>query len=415
MGERGPIDEATLGDRYRIESLIARGGMADVYRAHDEVLDRPVAVKVFRPGTAEPERFRNETLLLAQLEHPHLVSLYDGGDHDGAPFLVMELCLDATMFDRMANGPLSSYDVAALGTGVADALAAVHDRGIVHRDVKPSNILFAVNGRAVLADFGVARIIDSTRLTAATDTVGTGAYFAPEQVTGGDVGPPADVYALGLVLLEALTGERAFGTGQEAILARLARRPEVPEDLGPDWGSLLADMTDPEPAARPTAPVVVGGTGDVGDDEPTSVIAGAGDPLTGASTAAMSVEARGEPTSVFPAAATPGRRPGRRGLIWVAVAALALIVIGAAVSANDDELPTPPTTTASADATTTTTAAAAVPPPTTAAPPTTSACAGLEQQKQNIEQQKEDASKGEAKQLDAAKKAIDEQLRAAHC
>jgi serine/threonine protein kinase len=184
-GERGPFHGATLGGRYRIEGLIARGGMADVHRAHDEVLDRAVAVKVFRPGTAEPERFRNETLLLAQLEHPHLVSLYDGGDHEGAPFLVMELCQEATLADRMAGGALPSADVATLGVGVADALAAVHERGIVHRDVKPSNILLAVDGRAVLADFGVARIIDSTRLTAITDTVGTGAYLAPTSTPSG--------------------------------------------------------------------------------------------------------------------------------------------------------------------------------------------------------------------------------------
>jgi hypothetical protein len=193
------------------------------------------------------------------------------------------------------------------------------------------------------------------------------------------------------VLLEALTGRRAFdGVGQEAVLARLARRPDVPESLGAEWSSLLADMTHPEAPDRPLASAVAARLGEIaaaapavlpvapvvaaalGDDEPTRVIPGAGGPITGATTAAMSATERSDPTSVFPAAVVE-RRPGRRGLIWVALAALALILIGAAFSGGDPKIPTP-TTTASGTAPTTT-STEAVAPVATAPPTTAAACA----------------------------------------
>src|SRR5688572_5471821 len=202
--------------------------MADVYEATDHQLQRQVAVKVFRAAaTSDRARFDAEVVVLAALNHPGLVQVYDAGDQDGDAFVVLELVEGPTLATRLREvGPLPAVDVADLGAQVADALAYVHERGVVHRDVTPSNVLCGPDGRPRLADFGIARLVDTTRVTAAATAIGTAAYMAPEQVQGHDVTPAADVYALGLVLLELLTGRRAFeGTGHEVAVARLARPP----------------------------------------------------------------------------------------------------------------------------------------------------------------------------------------------
>ncbi|MBO0827335.1 MAG: serine/threonine protein kinase [Streptosporangiales bacterium] len=200
-----------LAERYEIEERIGGGGMADVYRALDRRLDRSVAVKVFRPGTdtAGRNRFEAEARLVAGLAHAGLVPVYDVGLDGAAPFLVMQLVDGPTLAQQVATGPLSAGRTARIGMELARTLAYVHARGIVHRDVKPSNVLLDPTGRVLLTDFGVSRLVDAARMTATGQAIGTAAYLAPEQVRGATAGPAADVYALGLVLLECLTGEPA--------------------------------------------------------------------------------------------------------------------------------------------------------------------------------------------------------------
>jgi serine/threonine protein kinase len=247
-----------LGGRYALGEVIGRGGMAEVYRAWDQVLERSVAVKMLRVSASDPAdraRFARETSTLATLNHPGLVTVLDAGTVEDRPFLVMELVDGAALSSWVRGAALDPRYVAAAGAQVADALRYVHGEGIVHRDVTPANILLARDGRVLLADFGIARLAaDTARLTAHGLMVGTVGYLSPEQVTGGDVGPAADVYALGLTLLEALTGAQAYpGPAAEAALARLTASPAIPETLPPPWPDLLRRMTALDPSERPTA------------------------------------------------------------------------------------------------------------------------------------------------------------------
>nr|WP_229864077.1 serine/threonine-protein kinase [Streptomyces djakartensis] len=245
-----------LAGRYRLDTLIGSGGAADVYRGVDLRLRRPVAVKVFRAGTGfdTEEAFRSEAVILARLQHPGLVTAFDAGHHGGDAFLVMQLIDGRTLKSRIAEGPLSCEAAAALGAALAEALAHAHEEGIVHRDVKPSNILLDSSGRPHLTDFGISRLLDATTRTATGALTGTAAYLSPEQVLGQPVGRPADIYALGLVLLECLTGRLEYDGGPlEAAIARLYRRPALPDFLPDGFATLLRDMTSLEEQVRPSA------------------------------------------------------------------------------------------------------------------------------------------------------------------
>ena len=256
-----------VGDRYRIEAVIGHGGMATVYRARDQLLGRVVALKVIAPSSADASavrRARAEIELLASLNHHALVTLFDAGvdDIDGSErtFLVMELVDGPTLGARIERGPLARADVSRMAVDLAEALHVVHASGIVHRDIKPGNVLLASSPlpthefTAKLADFGIAHLIDSTRLTAAGGLVGTAAYLSPEQARGAAPAPATDVYSLGLVLLESLTRTRAFpGPLMESVGARLVSDPPMPGSLGSGWASLLSAMTARDPEARPSA------------------------------------------------------------------------------------------------------------------------------------------------------------------
>jgi hypothetical protein len=256
---------ATLADRYRIDGLIGRGGMAAVYRADDLALGRRVAVKVFSPATEgidDADRRKSETALLASLTHPSLVTLYDAAKDPGShrEFLVMELVEGRDLREMLRSGAMPRDETARMLADLAEGLHVIHSRGIVHRDVKPANVLLAPahlptrRWNAKLADFGIARLLDESRLTATGRIIGTPAYLSPEQVRGEAIGSGADIYALGLVVLEALTGVQAFpGPALESASARLVRDPEIPPVLGPDWVDLLTAMTSRLPDDRPTA------------------------------------------------------------------------------------------------------------------------------------------------------------------
>ncbi|MEV7202530.1 serine/threonine-protein kinase [Streptomyces griseoluteus] len=251
------VSAELVGGRYRLGAGIGRGGAADVYEGVDVRLGRQVAVKFFRAG-AEPElerRFAEEAVLLARLQHPGLVTVYDAGRHQDRAYLVMELVTGRTLRECLASGPLSPRRVAELGAALARALTHVHDAGIVHRDIKPSNVLLDASGAPHLADFGIARLVNATRHTASDVLIGTAAYLAPEQVMGREIRPAADVYALGLVLLECLKGELEYaGTPLEAAVARVHRSPVVPDSLPTGLARLLHAMTAQDETARPDAP-----------------------------------------------------------------------------------------------------------------------------------------------------------------
>jgi serine/threonine protein kinase len=352
-----------LAGRYRVIDRIGAGGMAEVFRAHDLALGRDVAVKVFRShadaadGAGGIERQQLELRALARLNHPNLIALFDGSlaDTQDPAFLVMELINGPSLAARLADAPLPEAEARTVAIQIADALAYVHGEGMVHRDVKPANILLGTDGasgegavRARLSDFGIVRLMGSERLTGVELLVGTATYLAPEQARGADVGPEADVYALGLVMIEALTCVRSFeGSGLEAVIARLERSPEIPEDLPHPWPALLRSMTAADPAARPAAAQVAETLRNV-DFPPTFL------PLTPAFDAEM-------PTAMLPAVADefsllssmtgPGSpdgveeafgAPRRRGrLLAVALLAAIVAVVGFLLTRLPSEPSTP--------------------------------------------------------------------------
>jgi len=255
--ERPPGDDRpVLAGRYRLDGLLGAGGMAEVHRATDLRLNRSVAVKIFRPDT-DPDagrRFDDEARTLANLSHPGLVAVHDYGVERGRAYLVMELVVGPTLRQVFERETLTPQRTARIGADVAEVLAYVHAKGVVHRDVKPSNILLGHDDRVRLADFGIARLAGASGMTSERGALGTPAYMAPEHVQGEPVGPPADVYALGLVLLEALTGHPEYpGETWEAASARLTRPPEVPADVPEPLRGTVHAMTETDPAERPTA------------------------------------------------------------------------------------------------------------------------------------------------------------------
>ncbi|BAJ26619.1 MULTISPECIES: serine/threonine-protein kinase [Kitasatospora] len=252
---------ALFADRYRVEGTLGRGSAAEVLRAVDLRLGREVALKVLRCGAPEDfaRRFTAEARTLARLRHPGVVEVYDHGSADDRPYLVLELVDGPTLADVLRTSPLSVSATLRLGRELAGTLAFVHEQGVVHRDVKPSNVLIDASGSPRLTDFGIARhpLDECTQDAEATRTgfvVGTPAYLAPEQVRGEGARPPVDVYALGLLLIECLTGQRAYPGGpMEATLARLLHSPAIPPGAPAPLARALRAMTRTDPAARPSA------------------------------------------------------------------------------------------------------------------------------------------------------------------
>lgn len=243
-------------DRFLIERRIGSGGFGVVYEAWDGRLERNVAVKAIESGIGDSgARVLREAQAAARLNHPGIVTLYEMGEEDGNALLVTELVEGATLAELSAEGALSDREVAEIGADLCEAIDHAHSRGVVHRDIKPQNVLVAGEGefRAKLMDFGVARLADGTALTAHGDIVGTLAYMAPEQAQGRTVGPETDVYSLALVLYECWSGENPNRRGNPAATARaIGSRQRRLRRLRPDLPAELCETIDAALVARPS-------------------------------------------------------------------------------------------------------------------------------------------------------------------
>ncbi|MEJ3405510.1 serine/threonine-protein kinase [Rathayibacter sp. YIM 133350] len=260
------VETVTLAGRYEIRSIIARGGMGSVYYGWDTTLARAVAVKVIPAGVTADEQLRSEReiAIASHARHPGFVEVFDAGDavwNDVASrYLVMGYVDGESLHAELAEGPLDLETVAEIGAQVADALAHLHGRDLLHLDVKPGNILIepvptlGFSCRARVIDFGIARPSDSSSREANGELFASAAYMSPEQVADEPLSGGSDMYSLGLVLLRAITGvEEYTGTKVEAAVARLHRDPAVPSWLPQQWRDLLAAMTARDPQLRPTA------------------------------------------------------------------------------------------------------------------------------------------------------------------
>ncbi|MFH9939811.1 serine/threonine-protein kinase [Streptomyces murinus] len=254
-----------IAGRYRLRDTIGRGAMGEVWRAFDETLGRPVAVKLLLPHDSDPtasSRFRLEAQTAGRLSHPNVVGVLDFGEFEGRLFLVMEL-VDGGSLDGLlsASGPLSAERVAKIAAQAAVGLALAHRQGIVHRDIKPANLLLSADDTLKIGDFGIARFFDdpNSALTATGQIVGTSLYLAPERALGGTAGPASDVYSLGCVLYQLLTGRPPFQADSPlAVLHQHLDAAPVPPrqlrtDLSPAFENYLLGLLAKEPESRPTA------------------------------------------------------------------------------------------------------------------------------------------------------------------
>ncbi|MER3398637.1 MAG: serine/threonine-protein kinase [Chloroflexota bacterium] len=355
-----------IAGRYRLERRVGEGGMAEVYLAHDELLDRPVAVKVLRQALAQDrvlrERFVREAQAAARLDHPHIVGVYDLGEWGGRPFLVMEWVEGPTLASLIRErGPLPTPLACELGAQIASALAYAHARGLIHRDVKPHNILLKAEGgrwKAKLGDFGLAKVLSATSLTLTQEVFGTPQYVAPEVVRGERVTPAADLYSLGVVLFEMLTGQTPFAGESPAEVAfkHLSASPPPPSKFNPQvppsLDRLVLQLLAKNPAERPQrAGEVVTTLEAIGrlDQVPTARIS------TGRRPAGSAVGYRSR--TVVP----PRRRIGLMPFIIVFLLALAALLVAAGLFVMLKGVPAVP-------AATTDSAPAPTPEPTTRPP-----------------------------------------------
>ncbi len=363
------VSTTLLGDRYELGRLLGRGGMARVYEGHDRVLDRRVAIKVLDARLAADAefvtRFQREARAAARLAHPGVVAVYDTGEHDGTRFIVMEYVEGRTLADVLAEGPLSPARAVEVGREVLAALGAAHDRGLVHRDVKPANIMVTPEGALKVMDFGIARAAeDGTRLTTAASVIGTPSYMAPEQVEARPVDARTDLYALGAVLYECLVGAPPFeGSSAITVAARHVndapeplrrRRPEIPprleavvlralaKDPADRWPEAAAFRAALEDAVEPGAGAAAAGAGGAGAGWASAGAAGAGGlAATGARAGA------GDGWGGAGVAGTAVRRRGAGRALTALGALVAVLLAGLlAASLGGDDPAAPPSPTA---------------------------------------------------------------------
>lgn len=251
-----------IGGRYRLAERIGSGGMGTVWRAHDELVDREVAVKQPRlPGDPDDElhqrasnRLYREARAAARVDHPAAVSIHDVVVEDGLPWIVMELVRGESLHEVLRRGPLAPAETARIGLAVLGALRAAHAVGIVHRDVKPANVLLGPHGRVVLTDFGIAHVQGEESLTVSGEFVGSIEFVAPERMSGRGAGPASDLWSLGVLLYAAVEGAPPFRrvTLESTLAAILSFDPPEPERSGP-LGPLITGLLVKDPDARPDA------------------------------------------------------------------------------------------------------------------------------------------------------------------
>jgi serine/threonine-protein kinase len=345
-------DELVAG-RYRLDERLGVGGMSEVWAAEDVELGRRVALKLLGRD-ADPARFEREAHAVAALAHPNICQLYDYGEENGRPFMVLEYLGGGTLEDRLAAGePHPDGETERIGRELAAGLAHAHDRGLVHRDLKPANVLFDDEGRAKIADFGIARLGGAGTLTEAGTLLGTAAYISPEQAQGLPATPASDVYSFGVILFRMLTGRLPFESESAIELAGMHAHDEPPlvGDIRPDAPPQLAAIVDTalakDPEARPP--------------DGAALVAALG---SGGTTiaAAPTLIAAPDSTLVIPRA-RPRERRTRPAALPLALAAVillagagALVAILATRSSSNDSQP-PPSSAAQTHSAKTTTAA----------------------------------------------------------
>src|SRR6266550_537829 len=223
------MPETVIAGRYRLHELLGRGGMSEVWHAEDLELGRDVAIKLLA-ADADRARFEREARAVASLAHPNVMQLYDYGESDGRPYMVLEYVPGGTLEDRLGDGrPLPDDETYEIAVGIASGLAHAHARGVVHRDLKPANVLFDEEGRPKIADFGIARLaVGEGTLTEAGPLLGTAAYISPEQAMGEPARAASDVYSWGVILFRMLTGRLPFESDGPLKLLALHRDVEAP-------------------------------------------------------------------------------------------------------------------------------------------------------------------------------------------
>jgi eukaryotic-like serine/threonine-protein kinase len=318
------LQETVVNNRYSILRTLGSGGMANVYLAHDEVLDRDVALKVLREQFAQDdefvERFKREAQNAAALSHPNIVQVYDRGKAgNDASYIAMEYVPGGTLKERISwGGPLDPGVAASIALQIAEALNAAHERGVIHRDIKPQNVILTSTGDAKVADFGIARAASATTISQRSVVLGTASYMSPEQAMGEPVGPASDLYSLGVVLYEMLTGELPY-TAESPVAVSMKHlneplhpprevNPRIPEDLDALVVKLLAK--DPEDRYA-SATELVEDLRRVRD----------GLPPVAAGPAAGVTRVGAQATKPLPAT------PGRRRMLWILAASLALLIV----------------------------------------------------------------------------------------
>jgi hypothetical protein len=341
---REPATAQVLGGRYQLDERIASGGMGTVWAAHDVTLDRHVAVKVLNEGLSHDERFverfRREALAAAGLSHPTIAGVFDYGEEDSRPYIVMELLDGETLAERLRrDGAMDPSLVARIGTDVADALAEAHRHGLVHRDVKPANIMVTERGAVKVMDFGIAAsAAGGTGLTGTGMVMGTARYLSPEQASGGQATPASDLYSLGAVLYELLTGHPAFdrptpvATAMAHVHDPLRPVLELRPDAPPHLAALIERCLEKDPAARPRSAAEVAadlrGEAPIRPGDDTAVL-----PVAG--TATLELPSAGPPDAVTAARAlkpSPAPRPPWRSPRVLIAAAVMAVVLAVALA-----------------------------------------------------------------------------------
>ena len=344
-------NDVTLGDRYLLSERIAGGGMGEVWQATDQVLGRPVAVKILRREYADDptflERFRAEARNAAGLSHGGIAAVYDYGEEDGSPFIVMEHVRGPDLATVIAQeGALTPERALDILGQAALALQAAHDGGVIHRDVKPGNLLLTGDGIVKITDFGIARATDSAPLTLTGAIMGTAYYISPEQASGRSVTPASDVYSLGVVGYECLTGRRPFdgNTPVGVALAQVREEPPaLPAGVPPAVSALVMRMLAKDPADRPAS------AGELGHealalraaadwDAPTTAM-----PVADTSDSTRRIEPLGispdlpdRRTGTDPGFLLPRSRHGRAWLPYAVAVAVGLVLLFTAVTWFDD-------------------------------------------------------------------------------